>query len=95
MDDGMEHEDRNDAVSFITGAVAGALLGAGIALLLAPRSGARTRRRIARRAEDLGDTARERLEDAADDVRRRAEHAARAATRKRDHLLESVQRGDS
>lgn len=39
-------------------ALAAGAVGAGVALLLAPHSGARTRRLIRRKAEDLGDGAR-------------------------------------
>jgi gas vesicle protein len=47
------HVMRSMGVTLAAGAV-----GAGIALLFAPQSGARTRRMIRRKAEDLGDGAR-------------------------------------
>lgn len=89
----MEYDDELHPFSFVSGLALGTLIGAGVALLLAPQSGRRTRRRIARAAEDLGDEARDRFEDAADDVRRHAEHAVRAAERGGSRLKESVRRG--
>ncbi|MDX1396712.1 MAG: YtxH domain-containing protein [Gemmatimonadota bacterium] len=76
--------------TFIAGVALGTLIGAGVALLVAPQSGERTRRDIARAAEDIGDTTRERLEDASDDVKRRARRAIRAAERRRDRLREGI-----
>lgn len=89
----MEYDDELHPFSFVSGLALGTLIGAGVALLLAPQSGRRTRKRIARAAEDLGDEARDRLEDAADDVRRHAEHAVRAAERGGSRLKDSVRRG--
>lgn len=86
----MEYEDEGQAFSFIAGIVLGTLIGAGVALLVAPQSGRRTRRQIQRVAEDLGDTTRERLDDAGEDVRRRAHRAVRGAERRRDRLRETV-----
>lgn len=89
----MEYENELHAFSFVSGLALGALVGAGVALLLAPQSGRRTRKRIVRAAEDIGDEARDRFEDAADDVRRTAEHAVRAAERSGTRLKDSVRRG--
>ncbi len=46
----------------------GASIGAGIALLYAPKSGRETRRYIRRRAEDAGDQIRDTLSDTRDSV---------------------------
>lgn len=83
------YDDRT-AFSFVVGLALGALIGAGAALLMAPQSGRRTRRRIARTAEDWSDTARDRLQDATDDVRRAAEDAVRVAGKSRNRLREKV-----
>jgi gas vesicle protein len=40
---------------FLLGAVAGALAGAAVALMLAPASGERTRRQLARKGEEVAD----------------------------------------
>jgi gas vesicle protein len=65
--------------TFAAGLAIGALVGAGIALLLAPTSGEETRRLIARRARRLAEDARERYDDARHELhrareRRRREH---------------------
>lgn len=53
--------------------VLGAALGAGLALLFAPQSGARTRRDLGRRLTALKDQAEERLEELADGIEEGAE----------------------
>lgn len=53
--------------------VLGAALGAGVALLLAPQSGARTRRDLGRRLGDLKAQAEEKLEALADGIEEGAE----------------------
>ena len=88
----MEYEDERQAFTFIAGIALGTLIGAGVALLIAPQSGQRTRRQIARAAEDLGDTARDRFGDAGDEVRRRARRAKRAAERRGQRLRDSIGR---
>lgn len=88
----MDYTDDRDALSFVSGLALGVLVGAGIALLVAPESGRRTRRRLQRAAEDLGDSAAERLQDAAEDVRRVAEDAVKAAERSGDRLRDSVRK---
>lgn len=63
--------------SFAAGLVIGGLVGAGLALLLAPQAGEDTRRDIARRARRLAGDARERYADVKHRVRRaRAEQRA-------------------
>jgi gas vesicle protein len=91
----MEYEDERQAFTFIAGMALGTLIGAGVALLVAPQSGRRTRRQIARTAEDIGDTARERFGDAGDEVRRRAQRAKRAAERRGQRLRESIGKSGS
>ncbi len=78
----MEYEQDANAVSFVSGLILGAVLGAGIALLTAPDSGHRTRRRIRRVATDAKDSAGDQLDDFAEDVKRRVDDAVNA-TRKR------------
>jgi len=88
----MEYEDERQVFTFIAGLAIGTLMGAGIALLLAPQSGERTRKKIARAAEDLGDSTRDRIGTASEDVRHRAHRAVRAAERQRDRLRDGVRR---
>lgn len=58
------------ARTFAAGLMLGALVGAGLALLLAPQAGAETRRSLARRARQLTSDARDRYEEARERVRR-------------------------
>lgn len=83
----------DDGDEFFLGIAIGALIGAGVALLLAPDSGRRTRRRIRRTAEDWSDVAGERLQGAAEEARRLADDALEAAERSGTRLRGSVERG--
>jgi len=65
------------------GILAGALVGAGVALLLAPQSGEETREQIAIRARRLGTRADEGWDDLRDELRRLRRRSRRAATRGR------------
>lgn len=47
------HEERNVALNFLAGVGIGALVGAAVALLTAPKSGAETRDDLKRAAQDL------------------------------------------
>lgn len=67
--------------AFVAGMVLGAVVGAGIALLLAPDAGPRTRRKVGRRMRSLGDRAREELDDATRDQRRRMKRRRRKLER--------------
>ena len=89
----------DDGDEFFLGIAIGALLGAGVALLLAPDSGRRTRRRIRRTAEEWSDVAGDRLQDAgdrlqgaADEARRLADDALKVAERSGTRLRGSVER---
>lgn len=77
----MEFDDSRH-VNFVAGMVFGAVLGAGAALLLAPESGKRTRRRIGRAAEDLRESAGDRWDEISEDVRDKVDEAL-ANARKR------------
>ena len=71
----MDGEGGNGkARTFAAGLILGALVGAGLALLLAPQSGADTRRSLARRARRLADDARDRYEEARHQIRRARQH---------------------
>ena len=53
----MFHSNEDQTRSILVALVVGGLVGAGVALLLAPQSGKRTRQQIADLAEDLKDYA--------------------------------------
>ncbi len=64
-------EGASGLVGFVGGLVLGALIGAGIALLVAPERGRSLRRRLARRIRAAGDDVRGNFEDLKDSTRRR------------------------
>lgn len=76
--DGEGELDWQHIAIFTAGAVLGAALGAGAALLFAPQSGARTRHNIARRGRHL----RTRTADAWEDLRHELRYAARRGRKK-------------
>jgi hypothetical protein len=78
-----EERDWRGAGALSLGLIAGALVGAGVALLLAPQSGEETRDRIVRRARRLGTRADEGWDDLRDELRRLRRRSRRAATRGR------------
>ncbi len=78
----MDHDDDANTMNFVSGFLLGAIVGAGIALLTAPDSGTRIRRRIRRVAGDLKDTAGDHIEDFAEDVKARVDDAVRGARKK-------------
>jgi gas vesicle protein len=71
--DAEREQENGKGRSFAAGLVIGALVGAGMALLLAPQAGEDTRRILARRARRLADDAHDRYDDARRRVRRARE----------------------
>ena len=74
--------DQNDSVKILGGLMIGALLGAGISLLFAPKSGKRTRKDISRfarktkdKAEDLATDLLESLSELVDEVSEKTSEA--------------------
>ena len=53
----MFHSDDNTAGTILVSFLIGGIAGAGLALLLAPQSGRKTRKQIADMADDVRDTA--------------------------------------
>ena len=79
----MEYDEHSSqVVNFVSGLVLGAVLGAGVALLTAPESGRRTRRRIRRAATDVRETATDRWDELADDVKGRVDDALKGARKR-------------
>ena len=84
-EDSLEDSDGRDWRSLATfgaGLTIGALLGAGVALLVAPASGFETRMRLARGARHAGERAVDRWETVSDRVRDNARRGRRALRRK-------------
>lgn len=86
----MYYDEDGGALHFLIGVAVGAVLGAAVALVVAPDPGHRIRKRMRDTAEELGESASERLQSAADDVRQLAEDARRAAGRSGDRIREQV-----
>ena len=78
----MEEQQERQVFGFVTGLLLGAVLGAGIALLTAPDSGHRTRRRLKRAAAGLKDTAAHRLDDIAEEVKGKVDEVIKGARRR-------------
>ncbi|MDT8369683.1 MAG: YtxH domain-containing protein [Longimicrobiales bacterium] len=80
----MEYDTQEGKIGALAvGLALGAVIGAGIALLAAPESGDRTRRRLRRTTGRIASDAGDRWEDFADDVKERIDDAVSVA---RDHL---------
>jgi gas vesicle protein len=77
----MYYEEDTGTVSFVAGVLVGAVIGASVALLTAPQSGKRTRRRLLKAVSTAREGASGRWDELADDVR-----AAVDAGRKRIRL---------
>jgi gas vesicle protein len=79
----MEYDEHSTQVmNFVSGLVLGAVIGAGVALLTAPESGRRTRKRLRRAAGDVRDTATDRWDDLADEVKGRVDDAFKGARKR-------------
>lgn len=78
----MEYETDEKAFNFLSGLLLGAAVGAGIALLTAPNSGRRTRRKIRRAAGDIRLGAEDRWDELAEEVKDRVDEAVSGARHK-------------
>jgi len=68
----MREINQGNGTGILVAAVVGAAVGAGVALLLAPQSGRKTRGWLADRGRDLKDRVTNAVEDTRDSVRRAA-----------------------
>lgn len=80
-------ENSGDLGSFLAGFVIGGLIGAGVALLMAPQSGEETRALIADKSIEL----RDRAYDTAGEVQARAEDLAKQTAELYDEQVKRVQ----
>ena len=78
----MEYDHEAQVTNFISGLILGAIIGAGVAMLTAPQSGRRTRRRIRKAATGIRGTAGDRWEELADEVRVKVDDAIEGAREK-------------
>lgn len=79
----MERDEIHDVATFIAGLTIGALIGTVSAILLAPQSGRRTRRQIARKAGDWSEAAADTVGEVREEAGRLADRTKRDARRLR------------
>ena len=78
----MEYDHEAQVTNFISGLILGAIIGAGVAMLTAPQSGRRTRRRLRKTATGIRDTAGDRWDELADEVKVKVDDAIDGARKK-------------
>jgi gas vesicle protein len=79
---------KDESLAFIGGFVIGGLVGAAVALILAPQSGAETRAQIREKGIELKD----RAEDITEDTRRRVEEVSAETKKRTEDLRTSFQK---
>ena len=75
----MSSESEREAVSFVSGLILGAIIGAGVAMLTAPQPGKKTRKRLKKSARRLQGTAADRLDELAGDIKGKVDEAVVAS----------------
>lgn len=75
----MDFDQERQAVSFVSGLLLGAVIGAGVALLAAPQTGRKTRRRIRRAAVGIRGSTSDRFDDLATELKGKVDEAIRGA----------------
>jgi gas vesicle protein len=90
-----EQNNGSETGVFLAGFILGGLVGAAVAMILAPSSGQETRKQLTDRglelrgrAEEKIEEARKRAEQAAEEARKRAEQAAEEARKRAEELQE-------
>ena len=87
------HPEKSHYPGFLFGLVAGAALGAGLAMYFAPTIGSKLRKRVAASAKDLGDTASEYYEQVSTHVVDAVEELTGRGQKVRDTAAGVVVRG--
>lgn len=78
----MDNDRQTQVAAFISGLLLGAVIGAGVALLAAPDSGRKTRRRIKKAAGDLKGSATDRWEELSEEVKGKVDDALQGAKKR-------------
>jgi gas vesicle protein len=87
------HAHENEDYGFLTGLVAGGVIGAGLAMYFAPRAAAELRTRGSGSARNLGDATIERFQRASARVGEALDHLATKRQGVRDEVCDAVARG--
>lgn len=87
------NSQQSGGFGFVFGLMAGTVVGAGLALLLAPRAASELRDRATNSARALGKRASAGYDEASDRVGDAVDELARKGNRVRDDVAESVVRG--
>ncbi|MDA1103717.1 MAG: YtxH domain-containing protein [Gemmatimonadetes bacterium] len=75
----MDSDQERQAVSFVSGLILGAVIGAGVAFLTVPQPGRKTRRRLRRVAGRLQGSATDRIDEWAGEFKTKVDEAVRVA----------------
>lgn len=75
----MDSAQERQAMSFLSGLILGAVIGAGVALLTTPQPGRKTRRRLRKAARRVRGTATDRLDDIAGELKGKVDEAVELA----------------
>ena len=75
----MDFDQERQAVSFVSGLILGAVIGAGVALLATPQSGRKTRRRMRRAAASIRGSTSDRFDDLATELKGKVDEGIRGA----------------
>lgn len=78
----MSEGQEDQLVGFVAGLLLGAAIGATAALLSAPQSGRRTRKKLGRAAMEIRKSTGDRFDEVADDVRNRVEEVLKGARKR-------------
>lgn len=78
----MEFDRKSQVVGFVSGLLLGAVIGAGVALLAAPESGRRTRRRLKKAASGIKEGAADQWDELTEDVKEKVDVALRGARKR-------------
>jgi gas vesicle protein len=87
----MQHQETN-SMSVITAFLIGGLIGAGVALLMAPQSGHETRSMLRNRGEEIRDRATEMAQETTHEARKRADKAIDDITDRTKRTAEEMRR---
>lgn len=87
-----DYGSNSGAVGFLAGAVLGGVIGAGVALLLAPQSGKETRAMLKRKAREVGEDVKEFRDDIGPRVKDFKKNLGPRLDDARDSLVKRFQR---